>query len=211
MPATRWAAQKAAHSSAARRRKKRRSTRTRGVAGSRRKQKGPGKPGLKCSLVRLRATLYKLTEYPVGESNPCLRRERALSWATRRTGRAVVAPRIQDFSALGGERLGAWTWANRPGAPEPAWASASGLHRGLLQAMQTPRLAPAAASAHDVIPCVSFMNAVSRLISSSASRVRAWPLAMRSFASSLGSWSPGVSVTRRWESTDSIFSTDAAC
>ena len=29
----------------------------------------------------------RLTQYPVGESNPCLRRERALSWATRRTGR----------------------------------------------------------------------------------------------------------------------------
>lgn len=28
-------------------------------------------------------------KYPVGESNPCLRRERAVSWATRRTGRGV--------------------------------------------------------------------------------------------------------------------------
>lgn len=27
--------------------------------------------------------------YPVGESNPCFRRERAASWTTRRTGRVV--------------------------------------------------------------------------------------------------------------------------
>ena len=49
--------------------------------------KKPGKTELKCDLMRLHAILYNRSEYPVGESNPCLRRERALSWATRRTGR----------------------------------------------------------------------------------------------------------------------------
>ena len=39
-------------------------------------------------------------KYPVGESNPCLRRERALSWATRRTGRSDMD---REFSALMGE------------------------------------------------------------------------------------------------------------
>ena len=52
------------------------------------------KSGLKCNLVRRQAILYKRTEYPVGESNPCLRRERALSWATRRTGRKWRESRI---------------------------------------------------------------------------------------------------------------------
>jgi hypothetical protein len=38
---------------------------------------------------------------PVGVSNPCFRRERPASWATRRTGRSVPAKRARSYS-LGG-------------------------------------------------------------------------------------------------------------
>ena len=71
--------------------KMRRSIRSRRDAHERRTQKKPGKTGLKCDLMRPHAILHKRSEYPVGESNPCRRRERAVSWATRRTGRGDAA------------------------------------------------------------------------------------------------------------------------
>ena len=44
---------------------------------------------------------------PVGDSNPCYRRERPASWATRRTGRSVPAKRADSYSlgARKGSRL----------------------------------------------------------------------------------------------------------
>ena len=88
------AARNAAHSMLITWGKMRRSIQSRRVAYERRLQKKPGKTGLKCDLMRLHAILHKRSKYPVGESNPCLRRERALSWATRRTGRKWRESRI---------------------------------------------------------------------------------------------------------------------
>src|SRR5262245_48363356 len=84
-------ARKEAYLRLRKRRKTRRSTRTHEIAPALRTRKSPGKPGRMCEPVQIRALLYKSTEYPVGESNPCLRRERALSWATRRTGRSAAS------------------------------------------------------------------------------------------------------------------------
>ena len=67
-------------------RKMRRSTLPHHLAPSRKKQKKPGKTGQFCCLMRLRATRCQTAKYPLGESNPCLRTENPMSWATRRRG-----------------------------------------------------------------------------------------------------------------------------
>ena len=38
--------------------------------------------------MRLPATHCQVTQYPLGESNPCLRTENPMSWATRRRGQS---------------------------------------------------------------------------------------------------------------------------
>jgi hypothetical protein len=66
-----------------------------------RHKKSPDEPGWRTpSHARtMSRQAMNRQQYPVGESNPCLRRERALSWATRRTGRSGVN---REFSAIGG-------------------------------------------------------------------------------------------------------------
>ena len=62
-----------------------------------RHKKSPDEPGWRTPTSG-RAMTWR--EYPVGESNPCLRRERALSWATRRTGRKWRESRIFRHQGL---------------------------------------------------------------------------------------------------------------
>ncbi len=95
-------------------------------------------------------------QYPVGESNPCLRRERAVSWATRRTGQVETEIVCCLLSAVNCDALGSRFFR------------------------KATRRLTYCCDCYDVIPLVSVMNAVSRLISSSLNRVRAWPFSTNS-------------------------------
>ncbi len=111
-------------------------------------------------------------QYPVGESNPCLRRERAVSWATRRTGQVeteIVCCLLSVVNcAVAGSRF------VRKATRRLGEAPGSRFFR-----KATSRLTYCC-DCYDVIPLVSVMNAVSRLISSSLNRVRAWPFSTNS-------------------------------
>ena len=121
--------------------------------------------------------LYASNQYPQGDSNPCRRRERAVSWASRRWG-PCEGGNCRGRTADCKLRLIRQLLEQRRQGD------------GETRSKQSPAisLSPSAlspVSAYDVIPFVSAMNAVSRFSSSSRNSVSLWPAPTSSVARSL--------------------------